>query len=120
LFFDVDHFKDVNDTYGHICGDFVLKEVCEYVGSRLRDGDLFGRMGGEEFGIFLLSPVPARRLPLRNPAPGIENHTFRFSDCRIRMTVSIGVAGETFLPSTHFTTRRTRTSTGPRKRAATA
>ncbi len=50
---DVDHFKRVNDTYGHPVGDFVLRSVTEKLSSHLRHGDTLGRLGGEEFGILL-------------------------------------------------------------------
>lgn len=53
LVLDVDHFKKVNDTYGHAAGDEVLKAVAETCRSKLRTSDLFGRLGGEEFAILL-------------------------------------------------------------------
>lgn len=51
--FDIDHFKSINDTYGHAAGDRVLAAVSEAVGGQLRRSDLFGRMGGEEFTVLL-------------------------------------------------------------------
>jgi len=51
--FDIDKFKAVNDTYGHAAGDAVLKAVTEAVGKELRQSDLFGRLGGEEFAVIL-------------------------------------------------------------------
>lgn len=51
--FDIDRFKSINDTYGHAGGDSVLKAVAKAVQAELRDSDLFGRMGGEEFAIIL-------------------------------------------------------------------
>ena len=50
---DLDHFKSVNDTYGHPTGDLVLRRVAEAFRSALRPGDLCGRLGGEEFGVIL-------------------------------------------------------------------
>lgn len=51
--FDLDHFKNINDTYGHLAGDRVLKRVSKCVRKRLRDSDQFFRYGGEEFAILL-------------------------------------------------------------------
>jgi len=51
--FDVDHFKSVNDTYGHDVGDKVLKELAELSRKTVREGDIIGRLGGEEFAVTL-------------------------------------------------------------------
>jgi len=69
--FDLDHFKIVNDTYGHSVGDAVLKQFCDIVAGVLRSTDLFGRMGGEEFAVLL-------------PAASIEVALLRAE--RIRLT----------------------------------
>ena len=53
ILFDIDHFKMVNDTYGHNAGDSVLKELSALVKSLLRNGDIFARWGGEEFVVLL-------------------------------------------------------------------
>ncbi len=58
--FDIDHFKRVNDTYGHAAGDEVLKTVASTCRAALRAGDLFGRLGGEEFAIILPHIRPGR------------------------------------------------------------
>ncbi|REL30502.1 sensor domain-containing diguanylate cyclase [Thalassotalea euphylliae] len=53
LMFDLDHFKSINDNYGHQCGDLVLVEAAQRVNSLLRDADILGRYGGEEFAVIL-------------------------------------------------------------------
>jgi len=53
ILIDIDHFKKVNDTYGHLTGDNVIKEICNLISDNIRDIDLFARWGGEEFVILL-------------------------------------------------------------------
>lgn len=60
--FDIDHFKSVNDTYGHATGDELLVAVANICQSILRSGDLFGRLGGEEFGLLLPETEPDEAL----------------------------------------------------------
>lgn len=57
IMFDIDHFKKVNDTYGHDVGDLVLRELSKLVGNNLREIDVFARWGGEEFIILLPSTL---------------------------------------------------------------
>lgn len=57
IMFDLDHFKAVNDTYGHVAGDAILQVTGEVVQEQLRSYDSFGRMGGEEFAILLSGPL---------------------------------------------------------------
>jgi diguanylate cyclase (GGDEF)-like protein len=53
LMIDIDFFKHINDTYGHIVGDRVIKNTCELLKNELREIDTLGRLGGEEFGVLL-------------------------------------------------------------------
>jgi len=93
LMLDLDKFKDINDNYGHSAGDTVLKEFSALGIKCLRDEDIFGRLGGEEFAVFLPQTkieeglVVAERL-----RTGMENYIFNYQDKKIRCTVSIGIS----------------------------
>ena len=96
LLFDIDRFKAINDTHGHLCGDFVLRELAECIRSTIRKEDLFARYGGEEFCMVLVetSEEEARGAAERVRAL-IEAHEFQFEDTRIKLTISVGVATTT-------------------------
>lgn len=98
---DVDHFKQVNDVYGHDAGDRVLVEVAKAMQAGLREYDLCGRWGGEEFVILLpQTPSPDARSVLERIGQSIRNLRAPDGLPRISVTVSIGIAtyqsGETF------------------------
>ena len=89
---DIDLFKKFNDNYGHECGDMVLKEVSEMFRKSIRESDLAGRWGGEEF-IFLLIesegyPAYQRAESLRR---AVEEHIFNYKEKELRITISFGV-----------------------------
>lgn len=93
LLFDIDHFKKVNDQYGHPAGDRVLKEVARRAKSVLRDGDLLARYGGEEF-IVLLAPTPqdaARAIAERLRAV-MDAQLFQLGEQAIAVRISVGLA----------------------------
>lgn len=93
VLFDVDHFKNVNDSYGHLCGDSVLQQICRRVASELRTEQLFARVGGEEFGILnpetALDGAAAMAERLR---ASIADRVFGFDGLEIVVTCSFGVA----------------------------
>ncbi|BCH23518.1 GGDEF domain-containing protein [Mesorhizobium sp. L-8-10] len=60
LIIDVDHFKNINDVFGHDCGDEALKAIARTIKGTLRDPDFVGRIGGEEFSVFLPGVSPER------------------------------------------------------------
>ena len=92
LFFDIDHFKNINDTYGHATGDSVLQKVAETLKKDLRVGDIVARWGGEEFVAILLG---ANEEQAKNKAEQIrgevEQMTFE-NPAELKITISIGVA----------------------------
>ncbi len=93
VMFDLDHFKSINDRYGHVSGDWVLRKVAEVCQSLCREVDVFGRLGGEEFAVLLAGHDlrSARRLAddFRVRLAGIDT-----SECGdvFRVTASFGVA----------------------------
>jgi diguanylate cyclase (GGDEF)-like protein len=93
IVFDIDHFKRINDTYGHGAGDEVLKSIVGAISGILRKPDVFCRHGGEEFSILLpeSDAVGASRLAERIRS-AVEKLTIRVDDHSEHVTVSIGVA----------------------------
>jgi diguanylate cyclase (GGDEF)-like protein len=91
LLFDLDRFKDINDTAGHQAGDRVLQTFCDLVAATLRPGDLFGRLGGEEFACLLASASMNQAL---NVAERVRSEfaAMRWPGIDIDATVSVGVA----------------------------
>ncbi|MCC2615802.1 GGDEF domain-containing protein [Aestuariibacter halophilus] len=93
VLFDLDHFKDVNDTYGHLTGDLVLKQAINAVRSVCRSDDLIGRMGGEEFAILLPGCSIDKALELAESCRrAIEELCRQTNDLPINLTASFGVA----------------------------
>ena len=92
-YIDIDHFKTINDTYGHHVGDAVLVAVSGWLRSVLRDSDTIGRMGGDEF-VVLQPEVDSQRQAEELAAKlcGIRDHTFRIGTRDIVVTVSVGCA----------------------------
>lgn len=89
---DVDFFKKVNDTYGHLCGDYVLKEVAYLTLQTFRKTDMVFRYGGEEILVILTeTPLEKAIIPLERLRKSIENYPFSYDNNNIRVTVSIGV-----------------------------
>lgn len=89
---DLDHFKRINDGYGHLAGDKVLKIIAGQLRQRLRASDFIARFGGEEF-VLLLSTTPmdeGLRL-LEGLRAGIEQCPFHFKGERVTVTVSMGI-----------------------------
>lgn len=93
LMLDIDHFKDVNDRYGHLAGDAILKEVSKIVRENIRQIDLLGRYGGEELCLLLTETdydngiFVAERI-----RQAIEQRQIRVYDEDLRVTASVGVS----------------------------
>jgi diguanylate cyclase (GGDEF)-like protein len=94
LFLDIDFFKKVNDNFGHAAGDDALIAVSEICKNNLRQTDIFGRYGGEEFAALLPETQPDKSVEIAERLRGkIEGMQFFHDGKKIDLTVSIGVAG---------------------------
>jgi two-component system cell cycle response regulator len=99
LMFDVDHFKRVNDTYGHLAGDYVLTKLSKIALSIVRTEDVFARYGGEEFAVICRGvPLPSAGILGERLRQTVEVSAFEHDGQRMPVTISIGVAGYPDLP----------------------
>jgi diguanylate cyclase (GGDEF)-like protein len=90
---DVDYFKVINDTYGHVAGDQVLRQLAAAVRGKLRQLDIFARVGGEEFGLILPeSDLETAKVVAERLRHLIGTALFRAADKEIACTVSLGAA----------------------------
>jgi len=106
VFFDLDNFKMINDTFGHEAGDIILKELGKILNQKRREVDLVGRFGGEEF----LAILPKTNLSgaitfAENIREAVENHEFLYKGERIFVTISAGIASRTDFDSKDETLR---------------
>ena len=93
LMFDIDHFKTINDTYGHLTGDSVLRGLSLILQKRLRPNDKLGRYGGEEFCAILPETSLASAARIADELRCmVAAHSFNAEGKEIRVTVSIGAA----------------------------
>jgi diguanylate cyclase (GGDEF)-like protein len=91
--FDIDHFKQINDGHGHAAGDAVLKQLGDVIRAQLRDGDVFCRIGGEEFAVILTAtPEDVARRAAEFIRSAVEIADFVCDRGKVAVTVSLGVA----------------------------
>lgn len=93
IIFDVDHFKCINDSYGHHAGDTLLREIGQRVSATLREGDVVARLGGDEFGIILyeLTDVMAANAVAQKVVHAF-NAPFTLNDVEVDVSLSVGLA----------------------------
>ncbi len=93
VMFDIDHFKQVNDQYGHLTGDHVLKEIARRLNQRIRREELLARYGGEEFAAVLPETGKAGAMEFGEQIRQIvARDPFEFEGDRLPVTISVGVA----------------------------
>jgi two-component system, cell cycle response regulator len=93
LLFDIDFFKRLNDTYGHLAGDACLKNLAKVVAKALRTEDVFARYGGEEFGVILRDTDAERAfLIAERVRRSIEQFEFMWEKDRMPVTISVGIS----------------------------
>jgi diguanylate cyclase (GGDEF)-like protein len=92
ILFDIDHFKQINDTYGHVAGDSVLRQLAMVVKPRLRQQDVFARVGGEEFSVLLPEvELQGARVAAEKVRKLVEGARFLVDAKEFGCTVSVGV-----------------------------
>lgn len=93
ILFDIDCFKTVNDTHGHLCGDFVLRELSARLRCHVRREDLLARSGGEEFTMVLVeTALPSACEVAERFRETVAGKEFSFEEQSIPLTISLGVA----------------------------
>ena len=90
---DIDYFKNINDSFGHMAGDFALQEFTKVIQRRLRSFDLLGRYGGEEFIIVMINCVKEDALKrVETILEEIRETTFEYNGNQINFTFTAGIA----------------------------
>jgi two-component system cell cycle response regulator len=93
LVLDIDHFKNVNDTYGHLAGDIALQKVAHHLASHTRKDDMVARFGGEEFVILMRDcDLEQARVLAEHLRKGISELNIQAHQTTINLTVSMGIA----------------------------
>lgn len=106
MMLDIDHFKRLNDNHGHAAGDSVLREFARVIRASVRPQDLFGRLGGEEFGIVLPNTTlqNTQEIAERLRASVEKIRLYYDSDEPLRVTVSIGAVHDSQMPGATLST----------------
>lgn len=100
---DLDHFKAVNDDYGHLAGDHALREFTRMMGSLIREYDLLGRYGGEEFILVSRNAIAAETAAvIERLLDALRHRRFGFEGHEIRLTCSCGLADSSEIPREGF------------------
>lgn len=92
IMLDLDHFKQINDNHGHLCGDHILIDFAKLISSQLRTEDLFGRLGGEEFALLVPDVSFEEGMQIAEKlCQSLKKHPIRFHQLELQVTASLGV-----------------------------
>jgi diguanylate cyclase (GGDEF)-like protein len=93
ILYDIDKFKEINDSFGHLAGDQLLMESCRIVTAQIREQDVYGRFGGDEFMIVCPETTIGQALPFANRLGlQVSQTSFSFKEKVLAFTISLGVA----------------------------
>jgi diguanylate cyclase (GGDEF)-like protein len=93
LLIDIDYFKNLNDTYGHLCGDYVIKTVAKLLKDNVRGTDIVARYGGDELAVLLIETNPMSALEVAEKLKeAIGSHVFQWQTQELSVKVSVGMA----------------------------
>lgn len=93
LMIDIDHFKDINDTYGHAAGDAVLINVSEVFKKHLRDVDIASRIGGEEFAVLMPNTdIEGVKIVAERLRSAVESSQIAYEGNALKITISVGIS----------------------------
>lgn len=90
--FDIDNFKKINDTYGHNCGDVILKLLADLIHRNLPENTVFARWGGEEFLILFIGTSNDAYQVLEQIRDRVEDNSFKYFNKAIKITITIGLS----------------------------
>jgi diguanylate cyclase (GGDEF)-like protein len=107
IFLDIDHFKAINDSYGHDGGDFTLASIAKQIKDNLRGSDMLFRTGGEEFVILLRdTPISGAEQLAERIRLSVEHHVLTYAMGTINVTLSLGVSSWQKIESTEMFIKR--------------
>jgi diguanylate cyclase (GGDEF)-like protein len=90
---DVDNFKGINDTFGHLAGDYVLRDLASCLKQSVRGSDIAARYGGDEFAVLLPETNAGKAdLFMRRTLDRLDSHSFRWGTEKIAVSVSYGIS----------------------------
>jgi len=101
LMLDIDHFKSINDNYGHLAGDFILSKLASFISGSISNKHIFARVGGEEFAILFNGlNLSQTRIEAEKIRTSIDKMEFEYGGISLKITLSMGLCESTKLVDT--------------------